>query len=97
MSSRRVIAIRSIYGTMAGTLMLVGAVACLAADQPTTLRPSPGAFPAISAPATVADASSCVSNCQARHDQCRVATKDAPGCDAERQRCLQSCLAGKRR
>lgn len=61
------------------------------------LRPSPNALPAIQAPAVVAQDTSCASVCQARHDQCRVQTKGSPACDAERQRCLQACIAGKKK
>lgn len=59
------------------------------------LETSPYALPAVSAPAPVADASSCAGLCQARHDHCRVSTKGGPACDGERQRCVQACLAKK--
>lgn len=47
--------------------------------------------------ARVAQSNSCASACQAAHDQCRVQRKGSPSCDIERQRCLQACLASKRR
>lgn len=40
---------------------------------------------------------SCASACQAQHDRCRVETKGSPSCDAARQRCLQACLAQRKR
>lgn len=45
----------------------------------------------------VAQNNSCASACQAAHNRCRVETKGSPKCDEERQRCLQGCIAGKRR
>jgi hypothetical protein len=67
------------------------------AAEPESLQPSPNARPAISAPVLVAEQSSCANTCQARHDQCRVATKGSPSCDAQRQQCLRACLAKKQR
>jgi hypothetical protein len=40
---------------------------------------------------------SCASLCRQRHNQCRIATRGAPRCDADLQRCLKGCLATKRR
>ncbi len=62
-----------------------------------TLRASPHAFPAVTAPTQVAQNGSCAGTCQANHDRCRVQTKGSPSCDAERQRCLQQCIASKQR
>ena len=45
----------------------------------------------------VAQSTSCASECQARHDRCRVETKGSPSCDSERQRCLEVCLQRKKR
>jgi hypothetical protein len=78
-----------------GMMLLASSLAPAAAQDP--LRPSPNALPAIQAPAVIAQDGSCVSACQTRHDQCRVQTKGSPTCDAERQRCLQACLAAKKR
>lgn len=47
--------------------------------------------------AAAAQSSSCVDQCQANHDRCRVQTKGSPVCDAERQRCLEQCLIRKRK
>jgi hypothetical protein len=48
-------------------------------------------------PLIVTQDASCASACQAEHDRCRLQTKGSPSCDAARQRCLQACLANKRR
>ena len=40
---------------------------------------------------------SCASLCRQRHNQCRIATRGAPSCDADLQRCLKGCLASKQR
>ena len=77
-------------------VVLAGSAPAVAGDR-TPLQPSRSALPAISAPVTVAQDTSCASACQARHDQCRVATKGSQSCDVERQRCLQACLNNKRR
>lgn len=45
----------------------------------------------------VAQDASCANACQAQHDQCRVATKGSPSCDGARQRCLQACIANKKK
>ncbi len=34
----------------------------------------------------------CAADCRAGHNQCRMATKNSPSCDAKLQNCLQSCL-----
>lgn len=47
-------------------------------------------------PVVVVEAS-CASLCRQRHNQCRIATRGAPRCDADLQRCLKGCLATKRR
>ncbi|MBL8565413.1 MAG: hypothetical protein JNM89_06845 [Hyphomicrobiaceae bacterium] len=48
-------------------------------------------------PVTVArsegpSAKQCAADCRAGHDQCRIATKNSPSCDAQLQRCMQGCL-----
>lgn len=40
-------------------------------------------------------ANSCASACHAAHNQCRIATKGSPSCDAQLTQCLRGC-AGKR-
>lgn len=89
---------RSITSALfAGILGVCLLTAGARAQEPGALRPSPHALPAIQAPAIVAQDASCASLCQARHDQCRVRTKGSAACDTERQRCLQACLASKKR
>ena len=69
-------------------------LAAIAAET-AELKPSPFALPAERAPIAVAE-DSCANACQAEHNQCRVATKGSPSCDAARQRCLQACIAKKK-
>jgi hypothetical protein len=38
-----------------------------------------------------ANADNCVSQCRNAHNQCRIATKGSPSCDAHLQACLDSC------
>jgi len=40
---------------------------------------------------------SCASSCRAQWNQCRIATKGSPACDAQLQACMRACLAGRRR
>lgn len=82
---------------IAGALMLAALVGPAQASDRGPLQPSSSAFPAVTAPLVVAQDSSCANACQAEHDRCRVATKGSPSCDAARQRCLQACIANKRK
>lgn len=72
-----------------------GIGAATAADQSLALLPVPRP-PASALTGHGADLS-CVNSCQSRHDQCRVSTKGAPGCDSDRQRCVESCLVRRQR
>jgi hypothetical protein len=38
-----------------------------------------------------ASANQCASACYAAHNQCRVASKGSPSCDAQLSRCLAGC------
>ena len=46
------------------------------------------------APAGPAEANQCAAACYAQHNQCRMATKGSPTCDAALTQCLRAC-AGK--
>jgi hypothetical protein len=35
---------------------------------------------------------SCTSSCRAQWNQCRIATKGSPSCDAQLQACMRGCL-----
>jgi hypothetical protein len=75
-------------------------LAVMAAEPSATApprQPSPTAFPAVTEPMVVTQDTSCATACQTGHDQCRVATKGSPTCDAERQRCLRACIAAKKK
>ena len=77
---------------------LVTTVAVAAhAAEPAPMQPAPSAFPAISSPFIVAQDATCAATCQTEHDQCRVTTKGSASCDAARQRCLQACIASKKK
>lgn len=82
---------------VSGSLLLVALSGAAQAADRAPMMPSASAFPAISAPVVVAQDSSCANACQAEHDRCRVQTKGSPSCDNARQRCLQSCISGKRK
>jgi hypothetical protein len=43
-----------------------------------------------------AQASACTSNCRAAYNQCRIANKGSPACDAQLQACMQACVATRR-
>lgn len=38
-----------------------------------------------------ASANDCGSACRKAYNQCRIATKDSPSCEAQFTRCMQSC------
>lgn len=42
--------------------------------------------------ASEAGANSCQQSCRAAWNQCRIATKGSPSCDAQLQACMASCL-----
>jgi|LNFM01.1.fsa_nt_gb hypothetical protein len=69
------------------------------AEPQKSAEPTPqSTVPASGAPpVTVAQSAGCVSDCQAQHDRCRVATKGSRSCDEERQRCLEICLQKKKK
>ena len=43
----------------------------------------------------MAQSSTCRTVCLDRYNQCRIANKGAPACDAQYQTCLQGCLSGR--
>jgi hypothetical protein len=69
----------------------------LAGAAPASVLADPTAPAASAPPVAVAQGGTCAGACQVEHDRCRVQTKGSPACDAARQRCLQACLATKRR
>jgi hypothetical protein len=72
-------------------LLLAASIAGSAVQAEGT-RTAPAADQAM----VVAEAS-CASLCRQRHNQCRISTKGSPRCDSDLQRCLQGCIATKRR
>jgi hypothetical protein len=53
-----------------------------------------------SAPAAVcvavAQSGACTSACRAQYNQCRIATKGSPRCDAQFAACMQRCIPRRR-
>jgi len=88
---------------MCVALLAVLGVSTVASGQEAVVAiPLVRTAPVIAAPlhppaVTVNESNSCASECQARHDRCRVQTKGSATCDAERQYCLEICLQKKKR
>lgn len=58
--------------------------------------PAPdGARPQI--PFTRAQGEACTEGCRRQHSACLIRDKGSPACNSQLQRCLQNCLAGKRK
>lgn len=49
----------------------------------------------LSAMALARAESACAPACRSRHNECRLATKGAPQCDAQLQACVTTCLASR--
>ncbi len=49
------------------------------------------------APLTRAQGEACTESCRRQHSNCLIRDKGSPNCNAQMQRCLQTCLAGKRK
>jgi hypothetical protein len=41
----------------------------------------------------LAQSGACTDNCRAQYNQCRIATKGSPSCDAQFAACMQRCIA----
>ena len=50
-----------------------------------------GLFALGDATVQLAAADQCVQQCRNAHNQCRIATKGSPSCDAQLQSCMDSC------
>jgi hypothetical protein len=46
---------------------------------------------------TLAQSGACTSACRAQYNQCRIATKGSPSCDAQFAACMQRCIPSRRR
>lgn len=44
----------------------------------------------------IAQGGSCTEICRAQYNQCRIATKGSPSCDAQFAACMQRCIASRR-
>lgn len=86
-----------IWRSVMGLVMAAACAVSAMAAEPAALQPSASSLPAIQAPVIVAQDASCANACQSEHDRCRVQTKGSPSCDGARQRCLQACIASKRK
>jgi hypothetical protein len=49
------------------------------------------------APYTRAQGEACTEGCRRQHSACLIRDKGSPACNSQLQRCLQNCLAGKRK
>jgi hypothetical protein len=59
-------------------------------------RPAPGSMPS-DVPFTRVQGEACTESCRRQHSNCLIRDKGSPNCNAQLQRCLQTCLAGKRK
>ena len=48
-------------------------------------------------PAKQVQGEACTESCRRQHSNCLIRDKGSPNCNAQLQRCLQTCLAGKRK
>lgn len=48
-------------------------------------------------PITRAQGEACTEGCRRQHSACLIRDKGSPACNSQLQRCLQNCLAGKRK
>ena len=48
-------------------------------------------------PYTRAQGEACTEGCRRQHSGCLIRDKGSPTCNAQLQRCLETCLAGKRK
>jgi hypothetical protein len=46
---------------------------------------------------TVVQSGACTAACRAQYNQCRIATKGSPSCDAQFAACMQRCIPSRRR
>jgi hypothetical protein len=45
----------------------------------------------------LAQSGACTSACRSQYNQCRIATKGSPSCDAQFAACMQRCISSRRR
>ncbi|MGB3719813.1 MAG: hypothetical protein DIU63_02110 [Proteobacteria bacterium] len=45
----------------------------------------------------LAQGGACTSSCRAQYNQCRIATKGSPSCDAQFAACMRRCIATRGR
>ena len=86
--------IRCVLPGMALGLALLGLAAIAPAGRIVSGEPSP----AISrTPVVRVQGEACTEACRQDYSSCLIAEKGSPNCNARLQRCLQACLAGKRK
>jgi hypothetical protein len=81
----------------AALFLLLPLLAGAGPASPRNALPRSEVPPAVSRQAMVVAEASCASLCRQRHNQCRIQSRGASKCDADLQRCLNGCLASKRR
>jgi hypothetical protein len=86
--------VRCVLLSMARGLVLLG----LAAAGPAG-RIMSGQLRTVSAapPVIRVQGEACTDACRRDHSNCMIREKGSPGCNTRLQRCLEACLAGKRR
>jgi hypothetical protein len=72
------------------------ALAFLAVALAFIANATPCAAP-VAAGVTLAEGGACTSACRAQYNQCRIATKGSPSCDAQFAACMQRCISSRRR
>ena len=85
---------RCVLPRMALVLALLGLAAANAGGPLTRETPQTAPSP----PAVVrVQGEACTDACRRDHSSCMISEKGSPDCNTRLQRCLQACLAGKRK
>ena len=86
--------LRCVLPGMALGLALLGSVIAAPAGRPVSDR---ALVLAAAAPLVRVQGEACTEACRREHSTCLIIEKGSPHCNVRLQRCLQTCLAGKRR
>ena len=86
--------LRCVLPGMALGLALLGSVTAAPAGRLVSNQASDAAAPT---PLVRVQGEACTEACRRDHSACLIMEKGSPHCNVRLQRCLQACLAGKRR